>query len=55
MRLPEPTLQIEFATLLEGARSLVLREKLHQTVGELSVSALDKELARIVPAKPYPN
>lgn len=48
MKLPDPTLQIEFATLLEGARSLVLAEALRKTVGSLSAKLLDTELAKFV-------
>jgi XcyI restriction endonuclease len=48
MKLPDPTLQIEFATLLEGARSLVLAEALRETVGALSATRLDVELAQFV-------
>lgn len=51
MKLPTPTLQIEFATALEGARSTILREALGKTVKNLSIAALDQELASIVPAK----
>lgn len=48
MKLPDPTLQIEFATLLEGTRSLVLAEALRETVGSLSAKMLDVELAQFV-------
>lgn len=48
MRLPPPTLQIEFATLLHGARTLVLSDALRETVKSLSVKALDAELAVFV-------
>jgi XcyI restriction endonuclease len=48
MKLPDPILQIEFATLLEGSRSLVLSEALRKTVGSLSVKLLDAELAKFV-------
>lgn len=48
MNLPDPTLQIEFATLLDGARSLVLAEALRETVGSLSAKTIDQELAQFV-------
>lgn len=48
MILPDPSLQIEFATLLEGARSLMLGDALRSTVGSLSAKSLDLELANFV-------
>jgi XcyI restriction endonuclease len=48
MKLPDPTLQIAFAALLEGARTLVLAEALRATVGSVSVKLLDSELAKFV-------
>jgi len=49
VNLPEPTLQIEFAAALEGARTTVLREALGRVVKDLAISALNKELDAIVP------
>lgn len=50
MKLPAPTLQIEFATALEGGRATILREALGVAVKRLSIPALDRELAATVPA-----
>lgn len=50
MKLPDPSLQIEFATLLEGARTLVLRDALRETVRGLSVAEMDAQLSAAVPA-----
>ncbi len=50
MKLPAPTLQIEFGTALEGARATILRDALGKAVKRLSIPDLDRELAAIVPA-----
>jgi hypothetical protein len=50
VNLPPPTLQIEFATALEGARGTILRSALGKVVKTLSIADLDSELAAIVPA-----
>lgn len=49
MKLPDPLLQIGFATLLNGSRKTVLRDALRDTVRQLSIKALDAELAQYVP------
>ena len=49
MKLPDPVLQIGFATLLDGSRKTVLRDALRDTVRSLSIKALDAELAEYVP------
>lgn len=48
MKLPQPTLQVEFATALEGARATVLREALRTTLKRVDIAALDRELASFV-------
>lgn len=45
MIFPDPLLQLGFATLLEGARDRVLLSALRRTIGELSVSEIDQQLA----------
>ena len=49
MKLPPPTLQVAFATLLDGSRKTVLRDALLATLKATSIVALDKELATFVP------
>jgi hypothetical protein len=48
VKLPTPTLQIEFATALEGARATILRDALRATVNHVDIAALDGELASFV-------
>lgn len=49
MKLPEPTLQIEFAAALEGARATILREALAKTVKQVLIPEVDQQLAQLVP------
>ena len=53
MKLPDPLLQLGFATLLDAARDRILLEALRQTVANLPVFELDKELAAYVPEDAY--
>lgn len=45
MIFPDPLLQLGFATLLEGARDRLLLSALRHTVGGLSISEIDRQLA----------
>ena len=46
MNLPDPLLQLGFATLLDAARDRILLEGLRQTVGELEIHMVDAELSK---------
>ena len=49
MKLPDPLLQLGFATQLEAAREHVLLEGLRKAVGTLNTTELDSELASFAP------
>jgi hypothetical protein len=51
IRIPLPSLQIDFSFALGQIRKLYLQEALSKTVAELSISVLDKELSLFVPQK----
>lgn len=53
--IPTPDLQIDFAFALRRIRGLCLQEALGQTIRELDISQLDKELGRFVPPKALRN
>jgi hypothetical protein len=48
LRLPDPLLQLGFATLLDSARERYLLDALREVVADLPVSDIDRELAAIV-------
>lgn len=49
MNLPDPVLQLGFATLLDAARNRVLTAALREAVGQVDVGELDRQLAELVP------
>lgn len=51
MNLPDPLLQLSFATRLDSARDKVLLKALREAVGSVSVAALDVELAEFAPVE----
>jgi hypothetical protein len=47
---PDPGLQVSFATALRKVRTLYLQDALSETVAKMSVPEIDKQLAEYVPA-----
>ena len=47
---PEPELQVSFASALSEIRGLYLQDALSEAVGALEIPAIDQELATFVPA-----
>ena len=50
MNLPDPVLQLGFATLLDASRDRVLTAALREAVGQVDIGELDGELSAFVPA-----
>lgn len=50
MNLPDPELQVSFASVLSQIRSLYLQDALKNALSALPVPSIDKELAEFVPA-----
>jgi XcyI restriction endonuclease len=51
LNLPDPLLQLGFATLLDAARDRILLEALRQTVGAMDIQVIDAELAGLASAE----
>lgn len=48
-KIPHPTLQINFASLLTRMGSLCLQKSLFETVAKVDISDIDEELSRLAP------